>query len=226
METKKTPQRLSDTTYDKICTSLYSGDIRPGDWLRQASLAEDLDVSQATVRDALNKMVMEGMAERVPRKGVRIPILSIEDLSDIYEIRIVAEGLAWQTAAEKITEKEILKMRELLPLTGVNADPKSVQITHHNNQEFHMIAIQASRRWTLIHVLSSLLNRNNLFYLLAASTEETRVEDGQQNISDHIDLLDALEKRKPEMARKLIVNHIRKAMSDRMALKTREDWIH
>lgn len=218
---KKSTQRLSDTTFDTICASLYSGKIGPGDWLRQASIAEELNVSQATARDALNKLVIDGLAERVPRKGVRIPYVSNDDLVDIYEMRIVTEGRAWQAAAEYITDEEIEKMRKILPLTGANADPKSVPVTRQKNKEFHMIAIQASHRWTLVNVLSSLLNMNNLFYLLTSTTEQERIEDGKQNIADHAELLAALEKRDPVLAHDLVVQHIKKAMSDRVALQNR-----
>jgi DNA-binding GntR family transcriptional regulator len=223
MMIKKSSQRLLDATYDKIYESLSSGSIRPGDWLRQASIAEELDVSQATVRDALNKLVMEGLAERVPRKGVRIPFISSQDLADIYDLRIVAEGLAWEAAALKITEADLARMRALLPLTGTNADPASVEITRRKNKEFHMIAIQASQRWTLINVLTSLLNFNNLYYLLTSTPEQIRIADGQRNIAEHEDLLAALEKRDPGLAKEWIVNHIKRSMSDRVALQNRRD---
>ncbi len=178
-------------------------------------------MSQVTARDALNRLVLEGMAERVPRKGVRIPYISADDLRDIYEMRLVVEGLAWEAAAQTISDQDLQRMRVLLPNTGTNENPKSVEITRLKNKEFHMIAIQASRRWTLIHVLTSLLNFNNLRYLLASSTKEVRVADGQRNITDHTELLAALEKKDSALARDLIVRHIKRAMTDRLALQSK-----
>jgi DNA-binding GntR family transcriptional regulator len=217
--TKK--QRVLDITYEAICESLTSEVVKPGDWLRQEAIAESCGVSQTTVRDALNRLVLEGLAERMPRKGVRIPYISPDDLKDIYEMRLVAEGLAWQAAAQTISDEELQQMRDLLPYTGTNADPRSVEVTRQKNKEFHMIAIQASRRWTLIHVLTPLLNFNNLRYLLTSSTKEVRVADGKRNIADHAELLAALEKRKPALARDLIVKHIKRAMTDRLALQSK-----
>lgn len=214
-------QRAVDVTYEAICASLSSGDVKPGDWLRQEAIAESCGVSQVTARDALNRMVLEGMAERVPRKGVRIPYISADDLKDIYEMRLVVEGLAWAAAAQTISEEELQQMRNLLPYTGTTADPKSVEVTRQKNKEFHMIAIQASHRWTLIHVLTPLLNFNNLRYLLSSSTQEVRIEDGQKNIADHTELLAALEKRDSVLARDLIVKHIKRAMTDRLALQSK-----
>ena len=214
-------QRAVDVTYEAICASLSSGEVKPGDWLRQEAIAEAYGVSQVTARDALNRLALEGLAERVPRKGVRIPYISTDDLKDIYEMRLVAEGLAWEAAAQVITDEELQKMRELLPYTGTTADPKSVDVARQKNREFHMVAIQASRRWTLIHVLTPLLNFNNLRYLLTATTAETRIADGQRNIADHTKLLKALEARNPAQTRKLITQHIERAMKDRLALQSK-----
>lgn len=198
---EKNNLRLVDTTYDAICASLSSGRIKPGDWLRQVLIAEELKVSQETVRDALNKLVVDGLAERIPRKGVRVPYITPEDLQDIYEMRLVAEGLAWQAAAEKITAEELGQMRSLLPHAGTTADPQSVDVARKNNQEFHMLAIRASGRWTLIRFLSQFLNLNNLRYLLSISSGEIRVRDGKINIQEHEELLSALACRDADLAR-------------------------
>ena len=210
-----------DVTYEAICASLSSGEVKPGDWFRQEAIAAAYGVSQVTARDALNRLALEGLAERVPRKGVRIPYISTDDLKDIYEMRLVAEGLAWEAAAQVITDEELQKMRELLPYTGTTADPKSVDVARQKNREFHMVAIQASRRWTLIHILTPLLNFNNLRYLLTSTTAETRVADGQRNIADHTKLLKALEARNPAQTRKLITQHIERAMKDRLTLQSK-----
>ncbi len=214
-------QRTVDVTYEAICASLSSGEVKPGDWFRQEAIAAAYGVSQVTARDALNRLALEGLAERVPRKGVRIPYISTDDLKDIYEMRLVAEGLAWEAAAQVITDEELQKMRELLPYTGTTADPKSVDVARQKNREFHMVAIQASRRWTLIHILTPLLNFNNLRYLLTSTTAETRVADGQRNIADHTKLLKALEARNPAQTRKLITQHIERAMKDRLTLQSK-----
>jgi DNA-binding GntR family transcriptional regulator len=57
--------------------------------------------------------------------------------------------------------------------------------------------------------------------LLASSTKEVRVADGQRNITDHTELLAALEKKDSALARDLIVRHIKRAMTDRLALQSK-----
>jgi DNA-binding GntR family transcriptional regulator len=109
-------------------------------------------------------------------------------------------------------------MKDLLPLTGSTADPDSVAITRQKNMEFHMIAINASRRWTLINLLKSLLSFNNLFYLLSTTDEKLRVKNGEKNIAEHEALVEALEKRDPGLAKDLVITHIQSAKEDRISL--------
>ncbi len=210
--------RLSDKVAANIYEAINNGLIHPGDWLNQEKIASEYKVSQVTAREALNKLVMEGLAERIPRQGVRVPIITIHDIIDIYEMRVQFEAKAWAIAAQTITKNELKKMRDLLPLTGVKADPLSVEITRQMNYDFHMTAIRASGRWTLIRIISQLLTMNNLRFLLSASTQETRLSDSEINIQDHAHLLLALENRDSKKAEELITAHIKRAMKARMEL--------
>ncbi len=215
--------RLVDNVYDEIYALISTGRIKPGDWLRQAIIADEMKVSQVTVREALNKLVAAGIAERVPRKGVRIPSINIDDLMDIYNLRMTAERTAWQAAAELISAADLKRMHSLLPLTGTTADPASVNTAREKNHEFHMIAIEASGRYTLIHVLNQLLNLNNLRYLLSATSEQERIQDGQKNVNEHAALLEALETHDPDRVGSLIAAHIKRSMEARLALFTQPE---
>lgn len=213
--------RLSDLAFEKILEWLSNGKLRPGDWLRQESLANELDVSQVTIREALNKLILEGIAERVPRKGVRLPFINIDDLMDIYQVRLLTEEMAWKSATEKIVRDELCALRELLPDTGTNADPKSVEIARRKNQEFHMIVIRASGRKTLVHILTQLLNMDNLRFMLQSTPKDIRVKDGQVNIKEHEALIAALERRDSELVGRLIKEHISRSMVDRLEISNR-----
>jgi len=159
----------------------------------------------------------------VPRKGVRIPSINIDDLMDIYNLRMTAERTAWQAAAELISAADLKRMHSLLPLTGTTADPASVNTAREKNHEFHMIAIEASGRYTLIHVLNQLLNLNNLRYLLSATSEQERIQDGQKNVNEHAALLEALETHDPDRVGSLIAAHIKRSMEARLALFTQPE---
>jgi DNA-binding GntR family transcriptional regulator len=143
---EREPQRLSDAVFDTLRRAIIDGKLAPGERLRQEALAEELGVSQITVREALHRLVGDGLCIRIPYKGVRVIAPTLEDLEDILAIRGLLEGLAAELAASRITLEHLARMRELLPTTIVDADPISVERAREANREFHEIVIRASER--------------------------------------------------------------------------------
>ncbi|MGC9333129.1 MAG: GntR family transcriptional regulator, partial [Anaerolineae bacterium] len=59
-------QPLSDRVYEALRDAIIDGRLEPGQWLRQEALAQELGVSQMPIREALKRLVAEGLAERIP----------------------------------------------------------------------------------------------------------------------------------------------------------------
>jgi len=211
-------QRLADTVYDTFYEAIISGSVKQGDWLRQSQLAEELKVSQSTIREALGKLVSEGLAEQVARKGVMVAYINENDLSDIYELRILAEGMAWESAATYITDKEIKSMRELLFSAEDGNNNSIVRNLRKANQAFHMIPIYASKRRYLIKTLSGLLNLNNYYHLLQEKSIEVQIQDREVNLDEHKELVSVLEAGDGKLTRQLIEKHIRRSLRSRLDL--------
>lgn len=210
------PESLADVTYSALRDAIVSGQLQPGEWLRQEALAQELDVSQITVRDALNRLVGEGLAVRIPYKGVRVVALSREDLEDIYSMRKLLEGLAAEVAAEHITEEELARMRELLPDTVVGADPASLARAREANREFHEIVVRASRRRFLSRVLGQLWDWIDPMMLYGRTLEtekglEIRLKWGERDRIQHTRLLEALEARDGARARQVVYDYVQEA---------------
>ena len=69
---------LTDEVYEYLSDKIIAGKYSSGDWLRQEDISTLLGVSQTPVREALDRLVAIGLAERVPYRGVRVPILEAE----------------------------------------------------------------------------------------------------------------------------------------------------
>lgn len=191
-------ESLAQGVFRALRNAIFDGTLKPGDWLRQESLAEELDVSQTTVRDAFNQLIGEGLAVRIPYKGVQVVSLSAADLEDIYAMRAVLEGMAAELAAENISPAQLQQMKELLPATVVSNDPDSVATAREANRKFHEIFIEASQRQYLIRVLRQILDWIDplMLYSKTKNTEiglETRLKWGERDRFQHTRLLQALE---------------------------------
>lgn len=207
---------LATSVYRALRQAILDEKLKPGEWLRQESLAKELGVSQTTIRDALNQLIGEGLAVRIPYKGVRVVALSPAELKDIYDIRAVLEGLAARNAAEFITEEELHEMRKILPDTIVTRNKNSVSKAREANRRFHEIFIQASQRPYLIRTLRQLWDWIDplMLYSRTVNTEigmDTRTKWGERDHYQHTRIVEALEAGNGELASQVVSEAVREA---------------
>jgi DNA-binding GntR family transcriptional regulator len=210
---------LSKIAYDSIRDGISSGQVKPGEWLRQDALAQKLEVSQATVREALNRLVSEGVAVHVPHKGVKAITISVDDLRDIYDMRAVLEGLANELAASRISQQGLARMRELLPDTVVNADSQSTDMARAANREFHWAAIHASGRSHLIRVLEQLWVLIDPYMVYgrfwnAEQAYQKRIAGSVLDLEDHTRLLESLEEQDGHRAQQITQEYIHRSFCE------------
>lgn len=80
------------STTDRVAGALremlFSGDLAPGEPLREVSLADSFHVARSTVREALQVLTAEGLLTREPNKGATVTALSEHDIAEIFEARL------------------------------------------------------------------------------------------------------------------------------------------
>jgi DNA-binding GntR family transcriptional regulator len=204
--------RRSDLAYGAIRQSISVGDIKPGAWLRQEALAGELGVSQVTIREALSRLVAEGLAVDVPYKGVKTVLLPSEELPDIYDLRILLEGFALECAVHQMSPEDLGWMRELLPGTVADVDPDTAEVARQANREFHLVPARATGRRHLMRFVEQLLDLTNPYALLGERTAQERLSIAAGELDDHTQILQALEAGDGPLAREALERHLRKAL--------------
>ena len=97
-------QPLREIVCEVLRDAIRGGVLKPGEWLKENDLADELLVSRTPVREAIRKLEQEGYVVTVPRRGAYVASVSIRDINEIFEIRAALEVLACELAAERITE--------------------------------------------------------------------------------------------------------------------------
>ncbi len=87
-------KQLRNVVAEQMRAAILNGHYKPGEWLRQERLAQDLGVSQMPVREALKELAAEGLIEHVPYRGARVIVFSINDILDLYSHRAFLESRA------------------------------------------------------------------------------------------------------------------------------------
>ena len=102
---------LESTKADEIALvleeAIVSGELEPGQVLRQEQLSERFDVSRTPVREALRRLAALGLVSFVPNRGVRVRTITLEELREAFLVRAELESLATELAAPKFTEADL-----------------------------------------------------------------------------------------------------------------------
>jgi DNA-binding GntR family transcriptional regulator len=192
---------VATSVYEELREAIVTGRFAAGQVLSENALAAEFGKSRTPVREALHRLEIEGLVERVPR-GVRIRASSPEEILDIYEVRITLEGAAAKAAAERATEFDKIQLRSAQKaMVDVDADPQAKAAA---NRRFHEAVWTASHNATLV----DLLKRLNIHLIRYPTTTLTYGERWQAVLREHEELLGAIEAGDGEAARRIAEHHM------------------
>ena len=204
----KTPASLSQRAYEAIKERLLQMDLTDPalvDRIDERSLAQRLGVSRTPLREAINRLVLEGFLTVVPRKGVFVVKKSKQEIVEILLVRAALEGLAARMATKHVTDKDIRQMKKIIaPFDSIkNIAGKFLKFSNAN-VEFHELVLRLSRSQVLIDLAGNLFDHIHWIRTRAAGFQE-RFEVAHKG---HRQIVEAFEKRNPDLAEKRMRTHI------------------
>lgn len=201
---------LSDQALERLSELIIRGDIKPGARIQEAVLARQLGISRGPLREAIRRLEGRGLLVRIPHVGVRVANPSVEEIIDLYMIREVLEGLACRLAAERLTVEELTSLRDVLFNHSAHEDVKSGTGYYQTpgDQDFHFQIIKGSRQVRLIETLLGDLYQVLRFFRYRSSINLGRAKAAY---SEHIGILEALERRDGDAAERLMREHLQHA---------------
>ncbi|MDR5893168.1 GntR family transcriptional regulator [Halomonas mongoliensis] len=199
----------SEQAYRYIVDAIKQGTLPPGTRIREVDLAERTGLSRTPVREALNRLQLEGLVANDPGRGTIITELDHSMVNELYAMREVLEGTAAGLAARHASEVEIAFLREI--------NERDAQLTEtlelvRNNKLFHSTLYRCAHNRYLLKMLHSL---QESMMLLGPSTL-TKPGRAETARSEHDAIIDALERRDSESAEDLARRHIREAYKVRL----------
>jgi len=205
---------ISVKVYESIREAIISGQFPSGTKLTVDMLSEELKVSRTPVKEALVRLEREGLVENIPRRGMFVARIDIEDAIEIYELREVLEGFAVRKLCENLDEETLKELKELLE-EGEKFIPQGELKKYSDvDEKFHKIIWDKSKNKRLFKFLENI--RSQIRLLMASSVNiPGRAED---SLKEHKNILKALEERNPNLAEEYMKIHIRNTKE--VALRT------
>jgi DNA-binding GntR family transcriptional regulator len=156
--------RLEEALREKILAGAYP----PGSRLILSRLAAEHEVSFIPVREALQRLETERLVAIEPNRGARVAEISIADMRDIYETRVVLEQHAIRTAIPRLTEPELKAASDALDRMESSFAAGREREAYRAHQEFHFSLYEpAGSAWTM-HVIRQLWASAERYVRLAA----------------------------------------------------------
>lgn len=206
-------RQLAHFIADAVRADVLEGRLRPGEWIRQERIAREQGASQMPVREALKRLVAEGILEHVPYRGVRVVEFNVADVEDLYACRVFIEGMSARYAAQSITDAEIRELTSLHHKMLECRMPEELPEYRELNRRFHALIFTASRRSYLTRTLGQLWSAfptmlwSNIPHAATASAPGRDEADE----AEHEAIVQALTARDPEAAEEAVRRHIEAA---------------
>src|SRR5690242_12822598 len=91
---------MAEAALERLREAIIMGELTPGTPLRLEDLARQLGMSISPIREAVRQLEALGLAEHVPHHGAKVMRLDVEELRELFSIRLALEGMAVRRAAE------------------------------------------------------------------------------------------------------------------------------
>lgn len=202
--------RASVRAYDQIRTRILSGELAPGSQLKEEDLAEICGVSRTPVRDAMHRLESEMFIQRSDSQRSFVSVWSDADIEELFTLRTMLESHAAARAAERATPEILRALQSNVGsiASAINRPIPDVDTFLAMNAEFHGLIVQAAAS----PQLAMMLNRLVLQPIVHRTAMRYDANQLSRSLSEHAEIVAALEQRDGEWARAVMVSHIRRAL--------------
>jgi len=200
-------QTLSEQVFNDIKNAIISGELDQGSKITEDGLAKQYGISRGPLREAIRQLESIRLLVRIPRAGMRVVTLTSEIMEEIYTVREALEGMSARLAAERMSDKDIESLSELLDKHQYSIDKSkgTEYFQSEGNLDFHYRIAKASNNQWLIDLLGS-----ELYQLLRMCRQRSgkTPERPSKAIDEHRHIVEAIRSRDAELAELLMRRHI------------------
>ncbi len=204
-ESKTTVASVSEVIRQKIQGGCY----KPHEFIREASVAQELAVSRTPVREALRALVSEGWLEAIPNRGCRVAAWTQQDAREVFDIRLVLEPMAVGLACHRIDADTLNRLDSLCRSMEVLTEKVETRPEVRNqiaalNLEFHQAMVNASGNSRLIGVLESLVRSS----LISRNFANYDIGHLRRSMRHHAEILQAVRAGNQEWVENIMRAHL------------------
>lgn len=201
---------LRQVAYDYIKKKILSCEYEPGIHLNEQQLCDEMGgISRTPVRDALGRLEQEGLLNILPKKGIVVSELKLNDINRIYEVRLLLEPYVLRRYGPKLDPVKLERFAEIMSDPGrVNSNSDYQYYFYDLDDQFHGFIMNAMPNQYLTDTYENINDLNQRLRVLSGSRVENRIAE---TFAEHLRVVNACLKKDWEAAADAMTDHLEKA---------------
>ena len=190
---------LTERAYERLRRDIISCAIAPGSEISEAQLATQYKLGKAAVRVALTKLAHAGLVKAIPRRGYMVMPVTLKDIHDVFELRLMLEPPAARMAAGKVNTQKLRALDDICREGYQPGDARSTARFLDTNKAFHVEIAQATGNARLAAAIEQLLDEMTRLLHLGLGLRK----GPQETLHEHKSLVKALARGDGETAERI-----------------------
>jgi len=205
------PESLKQQAYQAIRAKILNCEYAPNSYLNEELLCQEFKVSRTPIRDALSRLEHENLIKILPKKGIVVAPLNVNEINMIYETRILLEPYILATYGNRIEERHFKEFKDILSesdsliqlITASNSHDLSK--IHQLDDAFHNLIVQVCQNQYFIQCYKNMGAQNARPRILSGNINKDRLEKTQE---EHIHITNEIVKRNYKKAAEALEAHL------------------
>ena len=174
---------LKNSLYQMLKEKLINCYYQPGSLLNEMQLANEYQISRTPIREALSRLELDGYIKIIPKKGIYVTDISLNDVMQIFQTRIEIEPVTLKMAYPYLNRDELLMFKEKF-----EQDNLDIGNSFHLDIAMHLFFIEHCGNKYIINMMQKLFD-DNTRVIVASKQNQIKIHDAK---CEHIQILDSL----------------------------------
>lgn len=197
---------LKHQAYEAIKNNIINCVYAPNTIINEELIREQVDASRTPIRDALSRLEQEGLVRILPKKGILITGITLNELNMLYETRFLLEPYAVRSYGKRISQDVYIGFYQRY--TDFLNNPAQPYSFGEMDNSFHQAFINATENSYFINIYSTIENQISRIRILTGQSSAERLNE---TIEEHIDIVKAALTNDWDTAAEAMENHLRRS---------------
>jgi DNA-binding GntR family transcriptional regulator len=199
------PALLKEQAYEELKGLIVSGELPPGTFLSERSLAARLGMSKTPIRTALERLQMERFVTISPQQGIIVRGLSLAEINDHYDLRTALETFVVSRLAGRLTPDQSAALDANLQATAAAAEVRDKPRFMALDTEFHLMLCESLGNQEILRVME---HQRDKFMRVIMPLIERHGERLSQTLAEHSGIIEAVREGNGALAADRIARHL------------------